>query len=55
MNTDLKNFLHPIARTIAATLFFVFTVAFLSVPYALERDPGDPLLSSHQAEPRHMT
>lgn len=55
MNSDLKSFLLPIVRTIAATLLFVFTVAFLSVPYALEQHPGDPQLSAGPAAPRHMT
>ena len=41
MNTDLKNFVLPIARAVSATLFFVFSVAFLSVPYSLEQDPSD--------------
>ncbi|MCE1191621.1 hypothetical protein [Acidovorax sp.] len=55
MNSDLKSFLVPIARTVAATLFVVFTVAFLTVPYALEQHPGDPQLSAAQTVPRHMT
>jgi hypothetical protein len=55
MNAALKNFIQPIARTIAATLFFVFTVAFFSVPYALEQHPGDPQLPSRQTNLRHLT
>ena len=40
MNADLKNFLQPIARVVAATLFIVFTVAFFTVPYVLEQLDG---------------
>ena len=32
MNTDLKNFVLPIARAVSAKLFCVFSVAFVSVP-----------------------
>ena len=55
MNTDLKNFVLPIARTVSATLFFVFSVAFLSVPYSLEQDPSDAQQLTHPVAPRHMT
>lgn len=55
MNADLKIFLQPIARVVAATLFVVFTVAFFTVPYALEQYPGDPLVPSQQTGVRHMT
>lgn len=55
MNPDLKSFIQPIAHTIAATLFLVFTVAFLSVPYVLQQNPGDPLVPSQQTALRHMT
>jgi hypothetical protein len=55
MNAELKNFLQPIAQVIAATLFVVFTVAFLSVPYVLQQHPGDPQVPSQQTDVRHMT
>lgn len=55
MNADLKNFLQPIALVVATTVFFVFTVAFLSLPYVLEQHPGDPQGPSQQTAPRHMT
>jgi len=55
MNADLKDFLQPITQVFAATLFFVFTVAFLSVPYVLQLHPGDPLVQSQQTDVRHMT
>lgn len=55
MNPDLKSFIQPIAHTIAATLFLVFTVAFVSVPYVLQQNPGDPLSPSQQTVLRHMT
>lgn len=55
MNADLKNFLWPIARLVAATLFAVLTVAFLSVPYVLQQHPGDPQVPSQQTGVRHMT
>lgn len=55
MNADLKNFCQPITQVVAATLFVVFTVAFLSVPYVLEQHPGDPQVPSQQTDMRHMT
>ena len=55
MNTDLKNFVQPIAQAIAVTLFVVFTLAFFSVPYVLQQHPGDPQLPSQHADLRHMT
>jgi hypothetical protein len=54
MNADLKNFAMPILRVIAATLFMVFSVAFVSVPYSLGAQPGEPVVAQ-QASPRHMT
>ena len=55
MNTDLKNFVLPIARAVSTTLFFVFSVAFLSVPYSLGQDPSDAQQLTHPVAPRHMT
>lgn len=55
MNADLKNFLQPIAQVVAATLFVVFTVAFISVPYTLQQQPGEPLAQAQQGSDRHMT
>lgn len=55
MNADLKNFLQPIAQVVTATLFVVFTVAFLSVPYVLQQHPGDPQVPSQQGALRHTT
>ena len=54
-NTDLKNFVLPIARVVSATLFFVLSVAFVSVPYSLEQDPSDAQQLTHPTAPRHMT
>jgi len=54
MNVDLKHFVQPLVQVIAATLFAVFTVAFLSVPYTLGAHPGDPQTGQASA-PRHMT
>lgn len=54
MNTDLKNFLKPLSQVIAATLFVVFTVAFLSIPYVLGGHPGDPQVAQQDSS-RHMT
>lgn len=54
MNADLVHFLRPLLRVIAATLFAVFTVAFLSLPYTLGAHPGDPHAVA-QGDPRHMT
>lgn len=36
-----QELLLPIARAVSATLFFVLSVAFVSVPYSLEQDPSD--------------
>ena len=55
MNTDPKNFVLPIARAVSATLFFVLSVAFVSVPYSLEQDPSDAPQLTHPTAPRHMT
>ena len=55
MNTDLKNFVLPIARAVSVTLFFVLSVAFLLVPYSLEQDPSDAQQLTHPAASRHMT
>ena len=55
MNTDLKNFVLPIARAVSATLFFVLSVAYVSVPYSLEQDPSDAQQLTHPTAPRHMT
>jgi hypothetical protein len=54
MNTDLRNFVRPLAQVIAATLFAVFTVAFVTVPYTLGTHPGDPH-AAQQGAPRHMS
>lgn len=54
MNIDLKNFLQPLLQVVAVTLFAVFTVAFLSLPYTLGSTPGQSNPSSLSA-PRHMT
>lgn len=55
MNADLKNFLQRMTQVVVATLFVVLSVAFISVPYALERHPGDPQVPSQQTGVRHMT
>jgi hypothetical protein len=55
MNTDLKNFLRPLAQGIGATLFAVCTVAFVSMPYALGRVPGEPAVLVQADDARHMT
>lgn len=55
MNADLKNFLQPITQVVAATLFVVLTVAFLSVPFVLQQHPGDLHAPSQQTASRHMT
>ena len=52
MNTDLKNFVLPIARALSATLFFVLSVAFVSVPHSLEQDPSDAQQLTHPTAPR---
>lgn len=55
MNTDLQNFLQPLVQVIAATLFAVCTVAFVSVPYSLGHVPGEPTVLAQADGPRHMT
>jgi hypothetical protein len=55
MNSDLKNFIQPIAQVIAITVFVVFAVAFFSLPYVLQQHPGDPQSPSQQTAARHMT
>ncbi|MGI9218448.1 MAG: hypothetical protein ACR2JA_15790 [Hydrogenophaga sp.] len=55
MNTDLQNFLRPLAQVIGATLFAVCTVAFVSMPYALGHFPGEPALLAQASGARHMT
>lgn len=55
MNTDLQNFLRPLAQVIGATLFAVCTVAFVSMPYALGRVPGEPTVLAQADGARHMT
>lgn len=55
MNTDLKNFLRPLVQVIAATLFAVCSVAFVSVPYSLGHVPGEPTSLAQADGPRHMT
>ncbi len=55
MNTDLKNFIRPLAQVIGATLFAVCTVAFMSMPYALGHLPGEPSVLAQADGPRHMT
>ncbi len=55
MNTDLQNFLRPLAQVIGATLFAVCTVAFVSMPYALGHFPGEPSVLAQADGARHMT
>ena len=55
MNTDLQNFLRPLAQVIGATLFAVCTVAFVSMPYALGHFPGEPTVLAQADGARHMT
>jgi hypothetical protein len=55
MNTDLKNFLRPLVQVIAATLFAVLTVAFVTVPYSLGHLPGDTAVLAQADGPRHFT
>jgi hypothetical protein len=55
MNTDLKNFLRPLAQVIGATLFAVCTVAFVSMPYALGHFPGEAAMLAQADGAWHMT
>lgn len=55
MNTDLQNFLRPLAQVIGVTLLAVCSVAFVSVPYALGHFPGEAAMLAQANAPRHMT
>jgi hypothetical protein len=55
MNTDLKDFIRPLVQVIAATLFAVCTVAFVTLPYSLGHIPGDPTALAHADGARHLT
>ena len=54
MHRDLKHFVRLFVGVVAATLFFVLSVAFVSLPYALGATPGQPPLAAAGAV-RHMT
>lgn len=53
MNKDLRDFLAQLIGTIAMTLAPVVFTTFVTVPYALERHPGD--LPRADAVAQHMT
>lgn len=53
MHTELRLFLSHLAGTIALTAAAVVLAAFVSIPYSLERYPGDPVQADAAA--RHMT
>jgi hypothetical protein len=55
MNKDLQHFLMPLLRVVTGTLFAVFTVAFLSIPYVLQQHPGESSTHAPQTGTRHMT
>lgn len=55
MNNDLKDFLRPVVQVIAATLFAVCTVAFVTVPYSLGHVPGEAASQAQADGDRHMT
>lgn len=38
-----RSFFEDFARVCAGTALVVFTSAFITIPYALERQPGDPV------------
>ncbi|MDT8990496.1 hypothetical protein RQP54_06410 [Curvibacter sp. APW13] len=44
-------FAFQLGATVAATLFFVASVAFATIPWNLGQHPGEP----HQAQAGHMT
>lgn len=54
MQADLHHFLARLAGTVAMTLVPVVLVAFLSMPMALGRHPGEGPLADG-APPAHMT
>ena len=54
MQRDLKHFVHLFVGVVAATLFVVFSAAFVMLPYALGATPGQSPLAAAGAV-RHMT
>ncbi len=53
MHTELRLFLAQLAGAVALAVAAVTLTAFVSIPYMLERYPGDAVTASAHA--RHMT
>lgn len=47
-----QPFLADFARVCAATVFIVASIAFVSIPYALQGHPGEPVAT---AADRHLS
>ncbi|MEZ5702818.1 MAG: hypothetical protein R3E42_14060 [Burkholderiaceae bacterium] len=54
MDHELKQFIRLLVGVVATTLFVVFSVAFLTLPYALGTTPGQ-LPVAEAGVDRHMT
>ena len=54
MNTDLKNFVVAYLRVVVMALVPMVLTAFLSIPYSLGGNPGDPYARA-QSSDQHMT
>ncbi len=52
MHTELRRFVSHLVGTVALAAAAVVLTAFVSIPYSLERYPGEPVADSAQ---RHMT
>jgi hypothetical protein len=54
MDRDLKHFIVQLAAVAVGALAVVALVAFVSIPWSLQRHPGEPAEVVNEA-PRHMT
>jgi len=54
MHPELRRFLAHLAGTVGITLMPVILVAFVSMPMALERHPGEPRPAAGALD-RHMS
>jgi hypothetical protein len=53
--TRPTNFLTTYLGVVMATLFFVMSVAFVSVPYAMKAHPGEPMSKPPVTSSYHQT
>ena len=55
MHPDLREFAAQFLGTVMAALVPVVVTAFLGMPYALNRHPGEPLPPTEIPVARHLT